>query len=274
MPPKTPNQSPNQSPKTPNRRLPYKERVQIHTLREIGWKHQDISEHLKIPRPTVSLCLRMPETPTKPKGRRPILSTPFRILLVRHATENAEQRRKTREEIAKELGITVCRRSLIKAFEKELYHRRKATEKPFLTEQHKADRLQWAWEHVNWTDSQWATIGWSDEMSVHAGPNEVWITRKAEERFLCDCCVARFKNYSSCMVWAQISMDIKGPLIIFEKSWCTNKKGSIDSNVYIEHILPHVTAFQENMENKGKELILIEDNANREYRQGAYPYGR
>ena len=68
----------------------------------------------------------------------------MRQLLVRHATENAEQRRKTREEIAHELGIDVCRRTLIKAFEKELYHRRKATQKPFLTEKHKADRVFWA----------------------------------------------------------------------------------------------------------------------------------
>ena len=62
----------------------------------------------------------------------------MRQLLVRHATKNAEQRRKTREEIAHELGIDVCRRTLIKAFEKELYHRRKATHKSFLTEKHKA----------------------------------------------------------------------------------------------------------------------------------------
>jgi len=69
-------------------------------------------------------------------------NTPLRHLLVQHATQNAEQRRKTREEIAHELGINVCRRTLIKAFEKELYHRRKATLKPLLTEEHKKERLQ------------------------------------------------------------------------------------------------------------------------------------
>ena len=75
----------------------------------------------------------------------------MRQLLVRHATENAEQRRKTREQIAQELGIQACRRSLVRAFERELYYRRKATEKPFLTEDQKRQRLQWAREHLSWT---------------------------------------------------------------------------------------------------------------------------
>jgi hypothetical protein len=63
----------------------------------------------------------------------------MRQLLVRHATKNAEQRRKTRKEIAYKLGIKVYCRTLIKAFKKELYYCRKATQKPFLTEKHKAN---------------------------------------------------------------------------------------------------------------------------------------
>jgi IS30 family transposase len=148
-------------PATPPRRrqLTYKERVKIHTLAEIGWTQTAISQQLAIPQPTISRCLQARCTPTKPKGRKPVLNTPLRRLLVQHATENAEQRRKTREEIAQELGINVCRRSLIKAFEKELYHRRKATRKPFLSETHKAERLRWAWSHYWYTDEMWDRCG-------------------------------------------------------------------------------------------------------------------
>jgi hypothetical protein len=120
-------------PKTPNRRLSYKERVQIHTLADIGWKQKDIAQKLRIPPTTVSLCLHTPVTPTKPQGRKPLLNTPLRHLLVRHVTKNAEQRRKTHKKIASKLSINVCRRTLIKAFKRELYYRRKATEKFFLT---------------------------------------------------------------------------------------------------------------------------------------------
>src|SRR3954468_651366 len=147
---------------TPRRRrqLTYKERVKIHTLAEAGWTQTAISRQLGIAQNTISCCLRAPCTPTKPKGRKPILNTPLRHLLVRHATENAEQRRKTREEIALEVGINVCRRTLIKAFEKELYHRRKATKKPFLSEAHKEERRQWAWAHLWYPDEMWDRVGW------------------------------------------------------------------------------------------------------------------
>jgi IS30 family transposase len=128
-------------PKTPKRHLTYKDRVRIHTLAELRWKQVAIASYLGVAQQTISNYLQSQETPTKPKGRPPTLDTPLQHLLVRHATKNAKQRRKTREEIAQELGINVCRRTLIKAFKKELYHRRKATQKPFLTNKHKSDQL-------------------------------------------------------------------------------------------------------------------------------------
>ncbi|KAF2685033.1 hypothetical protein K458DRAFT_280197, partial [Lentithecium fluviatile CBS 122367] len=56
-----------------------------------------------------------------------------------------------------------CKRTLTKAFEKEAYFRRIATEKPFVTEQHRRDRLAWARAHVNWDDWQWPRVIWTDE---------------------------------------------------------------------------------------------------------------
>ncbi|ORY05493.1 hypothetical protein BCR34DRAFT_590906 [Clohesyomyces aquaticus] len=212
--------------KTPSRRLTYKERVKILTLAEFGWKQVAIAQQLGIRQSTISNCLRSPCTPTKPKGSRPILNTPLRCLLVRHATENAEQRRKTREQIAYELGIDVCRRTLIKAFGKELYHRRKATQKPFLTEEHKAQRVQWAWQHLCYDKEQQSRVGWSDEMSAWTSAGEVYVTRRAEEALYPDCLIPRFKDFSSCMVWSIISLHSKRPLVFFEK-----EKGSVDSQL-------------------------------------------
>lgn len=211
-------------PKTPNRRLSYKERVKIHTLAEIGWKQVAIAQQLGISQQNVSNCLRSPSTPTKPKGRQPILNTPLRHLLVSHATENSEQRRKTREQIAHELGIDVCRRTLIKAFEKELYYRRKATQKPFLTEEQKSQRVQWAWQHLWYDKEQWSRVSWGDEMSARTGAGEVYVTRQAEEALHPDCLIPRFKDFSSCIVWSIISLHAKGPLVFFEKEWCTTLK--------------------------------------------------
>ena len=248
--------------KTPRRRLSYKERIQIHTLAELGWTQTAISQRLGIQQRTISNCLRAPCTPIKLKGRKPILNTPLRRLLVQYATENAEQRRKTREVIAQELGIDICRRSLIKAFEKELYYRRKAMLKPFLSEAHKTERLQWAWTHYWYTDEMWDRCGWSDEMSIRTGAGEIYITRRAEETLYSDCMVPKFKDFSSCWVWSIISSSAKGPLIFFEKSWYTNEKKTVDSQVYIQYILPYISAFQQEYELRtSKEFIYMEDNS-------------
>ncbi|KAF2195176.1 hypothetical protein K469DRAFT_698739 [Zopfia rhizophila CBS 207.26] len=215
-------------PKTPQRRLTYKERKQV-----------DITRQLGIPQQTISICLKSLETPTKPKGRPPILDTPLRQLL-------------TRKEIAHELGINVCRRSLIKAFKKELYHRQKATEKPFINGDQRHQR----------SDEQWASVGWSNKMSARTGAGEVYVIRLAKEKFHRDCIIPKFKGYSSCIAWSIITLDAKGPLVIFEKEWCTNAKGTIDSKVYIQHTLPLVLAFQElYKEYTGRDLIYMEDGA-------------
>lgn len=252
-------------PKTPHRRLTYKERVQIWTLREEGLHQSQIAEKLGIPQKTISRCLNTPLTPSKPRGRPPILNTPIRKLLVRHATENAEQRRKTREEIAHELDINVCRRTLVKAFEKELYHRRKATAKPLLNTNQMHRRLMWAWDHVFWTDEQWDNCSWGDEVSIVLSQGEVYVTRKAEEKYLPECCIPKFSGYSSGQMWGIISGREKGPLVYFKKDWLS-AKGTVNSEVYIRRILPHIQEFQirqkarAEAEAEGREILYMEDN--------------
>jgi hypothetical protein len=74
------------------------------------------------------------------------------------------------------------------------------------------------------------------------------------------------------MVWSIILMNAKGPLVFLKKGWCTNAKGTVDLNVYIKHILPLISAFQEDYERREgekeekeekarKPFIYLEDNA-------------
>jgi hypothetical protein len=107
-----------------------------------------------------------------------------------------------------------------------MYHRRIATGKPFLTPKHIADRLAWAWEHVYWTDEQWDRVIWSDEFSIRTGGGQAFVTRRAEEKYFPECCVAKFRGYSSWMAWGCISSRMKGPLIFFEKGWNNGKVNS------------------------------------------------
>ncbi|KAF1967322.1 hypothetical protein BU23DRAFT_516642, partial [Bimuria novae-zelandiae CBS 107.79] len=83
-------------------------------------------------------------------------------------------------EIAHLEGIDACRRTLVKAFEKEAYFRRVAAEKPHLTEKQRQDRLKWAKLHKDWTDWQWSRVIWTDECSIACGGfRQVYVTRDA-----------------------------------------------------------------------------------------------
>lgn len=140
-----------------------------------------------------------------------------------------------------------------------MYHRRVATEKPFLTEQHIRDRLAWAWEHLSWTDEQWDLVIWSDECSIRTGAGQVFFTRRAEEKWLPECCIAKFRDYSSWMVWSYITSRMKGPLIVFEKDW---NKGRINADVYCKHVLPVFTSTKRIYEQEiGYQTNLMEDGA-------------
>ena len=60
--------------------------------------------------------------------------------------------------------------------------RRHARRKPPLTDQHKTDRLNWAWEHIFWTEEQWFSVLWSDETWVSPSRHtRAWVTRRIRE---------------------------------------------------------------------------------------------
>ena len=131
-------------------RLTYEQRVQCRTLYQIaGWSYDAISQRLTIPQSTVRLAVNTPQTPPRPRGRLPVCRTSTRKRLIKRATIDATHRRLPFEAIAELESVDVSRNTLIKAFEREGYYRRKARKKPLLTDKHKAARLAFAKEHVN-----------------------------------------------------------------------------------------------------------------------------
>jgi hypothetical protein len=145
----------------------------------------DFAKHC-IPDGTVRHCALTRLTPQKPRGRHPLLSTPLRQRLVSYATASHEQRLKPLRQIAHELNINVGERTLTKAFAKKGYHRRVATEKPLLTPKHMHinDRLWWAATCAALPQLIWNRVIWSDEASFRIERGKVYITRRAEEKYL------------------------------------------------------------------------------------------
>ncbi len=120
------------------------QRIEILTLfHRAKWNQTRIAKELRLARSTVQLTIKRGIcTPTKPAGRPLMLTTRKRHCLIQRATLDAFHRRMTYEEISQIEGISACRRTLTKAFEKEQYHRRKAAEKPLLTLSHMDRRVE------------------------------------------------------------------------------------------------------------------------------------
>ena len=137
----------------PGTRLSYRERDITYSLSQYaGWKHREIASSLGVPRRTISNSLSLQKwTPQKQRGRKPNIDTPTRQRLIARAKLNRFHRRKPFEEIAFLKGVSACKRSLYKAFKKEGYFRRIATEKPLITPKQREARLRWAYSHLEWT---------------------------------------------------------------------------------------------------------------------------
>ena len=97
-------------------------------------------------------------------------------------TSSAANRRVKWADIPPRLGWDCGEKAIRAAFKKEGFVRRHARRKPPLSQQHKEDRLNWAWEHVFWTEEQWFRVIWSGETWVSPGRHtRAWVTRRIRE---------------------------------------------------------------------------------------------
>ena len=199
------------------------------------WPLQQIATALDTTKGAISKVITRveaePRTPPR-RGRPPLVTTRKRRRLVDKLTADAQTRRLRLDHLAYHAGLDFHIDTIRRALSKEGYKRYVATRKPWLTQEHKARRLQWAQEHVNWTDRQWTAVLWTDEASFRCGYfGQVYVTRTAEEAFHEDCLVAKFRKYSACMVWGCISPEGLHKLHIFDQ-------GSVNGQRYREEVVP------------------------------------
>ena len=77
---------------------------------------------------------------------------------------------------------------------------------------------------------------WSHEctFSVEQIPGgTVWVTQRAREKYLEDCCVPQFCWQTLIMVWGAFCHNLKGPLVI----WDMDNWGKINCTTYSDRIL-------------------------------------
>jgi len=128
------------------------------------------------------------------------------------------------------------------ALKREGYVRRVARQKPPLSDEQRAIRLQWAQEHINWTWEQWSRILWTDESWMRPGRHKkIWITRKKgpSEVYHPDCVEPCVRRRIGWMYWGCISgLYGKGVGLFWKKSW-----GSINSKSYCERVVPLIAEY-------------------------------
>jgi IS30 family transposase len=129
--------SESESPHKSGCHITIKQRIEIQTLHRVAhWSQREIAERMNMSQSTISNAIRTydihcppgfvykhPNAPQRRGGRQPVINAADRLRLVTHATLNAENRLKPREQIAAELGIVASSRVIAQAFKKEGYKR-------------------------------------------------------------------------------------------------------------------------------------------------------
>lgn len=103
-------------------------------------------------------------TPQKQKnGQRAFLTIPQKKRLIEWVSASRENREIPWIEIPSILGLDCGEKDIRTALKKEGYARRVSRRKPPLSDEYRKKRLDWAQEHVGWSDEHWDKILWSDE---------------------------------------------------------------------------------------------------------------
>ena len=92
---------------------------------------------------------------------------------------------------------------------------RVARKKPYISETNRRKRLQWAKEHVDWSEADWEKVLWTDESKFMKNGSEgrIYVRRRKDEEFHPKCTQGTVKGSGgSVMVWGAMSANGPGAL--------------------------------------------------------------
>jgi hypothetical protein len=246
-------------PSTPqNRHTSRDERIRIQTLRDVGFNYREIylffNGRLSYRQIQNACCTSRP-TPKKRSGRPPILSEEQVDEVELFVRATRASRLLSYENLAwgpfRKFGVGPV--AIKNALERRGYRRYVARRKPVISEENKRERLQFALEHVDWSQEQWSSILWTDETWVTGiRHRKQYVTRKRDEELDPTCVLDKISRPKGWMFWGCFAGNEKGPGIFWEKEW-----GSINSESYCERIVPLIHGWLR----LRPRLRLMQDNA-------------
>jgi transposase len=247
------------APSTPRRRrLDRDQRRDILVLRRRGDSYAEIAQFLDITERAVQYtCTTKYATPQHKKAGRPSkLSSEEVEHLLEYIKTSKQTRRMTYQALKDALypdREEIGPQAIKYALHKRGYFRRIALRKPPISEKNRISRLEWAHEHLHWSEEQWYQVLWTDETWVTAGKHrKTWVTRCAGEELDPTCIVERVQRKSGWMFWGCFAGTTKGPYVFWEKDW-----GSITAASYQQHTVPVIAGWIQ----MNSYLFLMQDNA-------------
>ncbi|KJZ76058.1 hypothetical protein HIM_04514 [Hirsutella minnesotensis 3608] len=146
--------------------------------------------------------------------------------LTRNSTTRQYSLSKLSQAVQKRHGIKLSRMTIWRWLKKKGYSSVKHTTKPGLNNFQRMKRLQFAWEHRDWTIEHWKKVIWSDETSVILGSlrgkRRVW--RLPKEAYSQHCVRQRWKGKREFMFWACFAYDHKGPSYVWGEETASQTK--------------------------------------------------
>ena len=174
--------------------------IQLSTLRRLQTQIQD---------PCSEENLR--PTPTARKGHNQALTQEEKRRLISLALQDAAHCHKPLHELITESGLNICSNTLSNILAADGIHRRRPTEKPFLTVRAKAARLEWALKYRNFNFQK---VLFTDESHLEASTlhssHAKGVLRRVGEQYLPQSLDRRFPRGSAAMFWGGIMFGYDG----------------------------------------------------------------
>lgn len=154
-------------------------------------------------------------------------------IITRAVVGTPQKRRKSSRDLCMELGLEITPRTVRNRLKEKGLNGKIAVVKPLLRPANIVKRMQWARDHLSWTESDWENVLWSDESPfvLFGGSTRSWVRRRENERLHPHCVDARVKHGGGKLnVWGCFTANGVGSI--------TRINGTMDQAAY-KNILVH-----------------------------------
>lgn len=159
-----------------------------------------------------------------------------------------------KREINDNTNVNVSRQTVSRRLQEIGLFSRVPQKKPLISLKNQKKRLEYASEHVLWTDEKWDSVFFSDEskFNLFGSDGKTYVKRRVGEKYDVKCTKKTVKfGGGSVMVFGMISSEGTTPLIRLT----TRVNAAIYKNILVKHVVPAI-------ERSGvEEPIFMQDNA-------------